>query len=212
MLPQLISAALERALNGFLIQDPSAEQRLKPLNGKRLGLALRELPFELQIQFCSHQLLVMASEERHADATVQLSVLDLPRLTDGSALTALIKQERLALDGDAELLQQFARLLKETEVDVEELLSRYIGDIPAHQLGRAADKGRRYLQRQHREGKANLFEYLTDEVGLLPHPKMLEGFRREVNALAENAARMEQRLISLASLIEKKKLKGHRQQ
>ena len=202
MLPQLIASALEQALNRFLGTDSDFAGRLKPMLGKRLALQLRELPFTLQIQFCEQQLVVLVGDQGTPDARVQLSVLDLPLLTDGSSLTELIKQDRLALQGDAALLQQFTRLLKETELNLEELLSRYIGDIPAHQLGSAFSIGHGYLKRQTQEGKANLFEYLTDEIELLPHPNMLATFSRDVKALAEEVDAVAKRLQDLTARVQ----------
>lgn len=202
MLPQLFSSALESALNSYLGNDSRSGKRLKPMLNKRLALQLNELPFMLQIQFCETQLVVLATDEGEPDASVQMSALDLPQLADGAALTGLIKQERLALHGEAELLQQFARLLKQTDLDMEELLSRYLGDIPAHRLGKAAGKGRAYLQRQSQEGQANLFEYLTDELGLLPHPRMLKSFRRDVKALSDDVEAVSQRLRALSTRLQ----------
>ncbi|GGD76499.1 ubiquinone biosynthesis accessory factor UbiJ [Lacimicrobium alkaliphilum] len=193
--PQLLTAGIELALNKLLALDPASQQRLIPLNGKRLRVNLDELPWPLTFAFSDR--VDILTDEHQVDCTIELSVTTLQKLQDVSQLSLLIQQQELSLNGDMHTAQSFSNLIKELDIDWEEHLSRYTGDVIAHQSFKTA---RRFhhaaLSRLHRFGEI-LRDTAMDEKQLSAHPLAVETFSEQVNQLRSDVARFEARLLQL---------------
>jgi ubiquinone biosynthesis protein UbiJ len=58
----------------------------------------------------------------------------------GEDLTELLRQDKIIIHGDVKTAQLLVDLLQQVEFDFEEELSKFTGDIVAHQVGRIATK------------------------------------------------------------------------
>ena len=103
----------------------------------------------------------------------------------------------LRIDGDAELLDRFSRLLRQVGFDLEEPLARFVGDSAAH---RSAG-GLRSLFGWSRTAADRLAvdtsEYLREEVRELAGAAEVEEWMHDVDALRESVDRLEARLTRL---------------
>lgn len=129
----MVTAVIETSLNQLLSLDKQTPSRLRKLVGKVLKLDLRELK-PLWFVFSERRLDVLARYEGEPDAVLSLSLTAIGLLKDPSALTRYIREEKLDLSGDPQLVQAFSALLGELDIDWEEELSRYTGDVLAHTL------------------------------------------------------------------------------
>ncbi len=138
--PQLVTSGLELAMNKLLKLDPDSQARLQKLAGRSLQVTIDELPWPLLFRF-SEQIdlgVVMpkSADEPQAsapDCLIELNLETLPKLQDTSQLTQLIQQKKLNLIGDIYVAQTFSSLIKDLDIDWEEQLSKYTGDVVAHQ-------------------------------------------------------------------------------
>jgi len=105
----------------------------------------------------------------------------------------------IEIEGTADLAGAVDELFRRLGWDYEEDLSRVFGDVVAHRLasgGKAfAEWSREAVQRL----AENLAEYWVEEQPLLVRPAVAEKFGLEVDALREQAARLEQRIERLES-------------
>ncbi|MGL5306766.1 MAG: ubiquinone biosynthesis accessory factor UbiJ, partial [Aeromonas veronii] len=168
-------------------------ERLRKLVGKVLKLELRELK-PLWFVFSERRLDVLAQHEGEADAVLSLSLTALGLLKDPSALTRYIREEKLDLSGDPQLVQAFSVLLGELDIDWEEELSRYTGDVLAHTLFSGARQARRLVGRELCRTRSQLAEYLTEEARLAPGPLEVASFNDDVEVLAQQLKAVELRL------------------
>lgn len=196
----LITAAVETACNQLLARDASAAERQKKLIGKTLRLDVRELK-PLWFIFSSGRVDVLARYEGEADAGLSLSLSALGLLREPSALTRYIREERLDIEGDPQLVQAFGSLFGELAIDWEEQLSRYTGDVLAHTLFAGARKARSLLGRELCRSRTQLAEYLTEELRLAPGPLEVASFGDDVEALASRLKATELRLARLESKV-----------
>lgn len=98
------------------------------------------------------------------------------------------------VSGDAEIGQQFQRLIDSLDIDWEEKLSRFIGDSAAHQVGSLL-RGFRDWGRQSTERFGdNLREFLQEETENLPRRREVNEFLDAVDALRTDVDRLEARL------------------
>jgi len=103
------------------------------------------------------------------------------------------------IEGDAEFAQTLARLAREVRWDVEEDLSRVVGDIPAHQFMRFARAFASWGREAGKRFSETSAAYLLDEAPTLVRKSAVEQFSRDVATLRDDCERLEKRLQLLAA-------------
>lgn len=192
----MVTAVIEASLNQLLNLDKQSPARLRKLAGKVLKLELRELK-PLWFVFSERRLDVLARYEGEPDAVLSLSLTAIGLLKDPSALTRYIREEKLDLSGDPQLVQAFSALLGELDIDWEEELSRYTGDVLAHTLCGSARQARRVVGRELCRSQRQLADFLTEEARLAPGPLEVASFNDDVEVLAQQMKAVELRLARL---------------
>jgi len=102
--------------------------------------------------------------------------------------------EEIRRQFDAELAAALQYLARHLRWEVEEDLSRVVGDVAAHRI---ASTARDFLAWQKDAGVRlgeNVAEYLTEEAALLAPPASLARFGRDVADLVDALERLEKRL------------------
>ena len=88
-------------------------------------------------------------------------------------------------------------MLQQIRWDFEEDLSRVVGDIPAHQLTQTGARVRQELSRQALSLAGMFAEYWLEEEPLIAKRVHLERFSSAIDALRDDAERLEKRLEKL---------------
>ena len=128
--------SLEIALNRVLPLDPIGEQRLIALEGRSISFSVSEPTLEGTLYFESGQVVALANTDPKANTTVSSTVKNLIKLffdTSGSPVGSGVQ-----ITGDQQLLLTLQDIIKSLDIDIEEPLSKFIGDIPAQQIGQTA--------------------------------------------------------------------------
>jgi ubiquinone biosynthesis protein UbiJ len=81
----------------------------------------------------------------------------------GSHPEDVIQRGDVTIRGDAEVAQKFRELAMLLKPDVEEEMSRLVGDTPAHQAMRLARMAAGFGRRTVEAGMRNVAEYLAHE-------------------------------------------------
>ena len=120
-------------LNHVLMQEPQARERLKSQQGK--PVRLQWAGFHLTLAATPAGLVERAPPQANTDLVVTLtqsSPLDVVR--------EVLSGDKPAVDiqGDVQLATELAWLIDNVRWDVEEDLSRFVGDAAAHAIVRAA--------------------------------------------------------------------------
>ncbi len=185
---------VEAAVNRLLRLDPDTLARLGELDGKCILLRLAGAGGDTEVFLfpSAAGLRLRAAHDGTPDVTLRGDVPVFARLMLGGDGTA--RAGELQISGDIELGQRFQRLLKQADPDWEGQAASVVGDVAAHQLGRAA-RGLRAWARAGRDTlRQDAREYLVEESRLLPRREAVERFLRAVDALRADADRLEQRL------------------
>ena len=188
---------LAAVLNRNVRQSDRARTAAAQLEGRVLSLALEGTPLTLYFRIHDGQI---AIETRHEGTTVDASLAGTPiglLSMVGPGAETRMRSAGIHIAGDAEVAQRFRDLLAAAQPDVEEELSRVIGDVAAHQVANLArgffDWGRRAAD----SFSQNVAEYLQEEGRDLPTRVELEEFLESVDHLREAADRFEARLVRL---------------
>jgi ubiquinone biosynthesis protein UbiJ len=181
------------ALNHLLEQSGWALQRLAGFAGKTARFNIAPFSFAYTIQ--QDGTLVTADKNAGADASFIVSPSLLPRLAlhDETAFT------QIQSSGDAALLAEIFYLSRHLRWDAAEDISRVAGDIAAERVVRLAEIGRQQIRGSTLNFSLALAEYWTEERPLLAKSTAINSFVRQVDALRDDVARLEQRIIRLSN-------------
>jgi ubiquinone biosynthesis protein UbiJ len=179
---------LQGGVNRALKTDPEMLARLAPLAGRVCRIEITDLGIVLDVTPKEAGLGFSAAGSQTPDVNLRGSLIGIARLATGSE--RLPSSARVEIAGDAELANSFSRALREFDPDWEEELSRYVGDIPAHIIGRVFREARAWGQTARTRLGADLSEYLREETRLLPDRAEVAAFVREVDALRADADRL----------------------
>ena len=187
-------SALDVALNRVLQLDPRAEQRIHAMEGKLLALNIVGPNLTIYLLPVDGRLQVHAFAEGHVDTTISATPLGLARLalqTDAS--DAMFKGD-VKIVGDVEFGQAIKDLLGNIDIDWEELLSKVIGDVAAHKVGRSIRGLTQWGERASDSLQQDLAELLQHEMRVLPQRIDIEQFLDDVDTLRADFERFELRL------------------
>lgn len=209
MINKLITDYLPRALNRYLALDPESHQRLLQLQNKivTIELIVNETPLykkssgQFQIHFSATGIKLKTTDFSAENTIIKGTPLSLLRM-------AITKEDRkkffsddVAIEGNIELGQQVIALFDSLEIDWEDYLSRWVGDISAYQLTRFAKKIRTMSNRFRATVTQNVNEYMHEEINLFPAPEALQDFFHDVDTLRVDADRLEVRIQKLTTKI-----------
>jgi ubiquinone biosynthesis protein UbiJ len=192
----LITASIEAALNCLIQDDPALVRQLSRLTGKVIQFDVKELPFTLAFIFSQH-IDVLADFEGEPDCYLSLSLSTFPQLKEQANITQLIKQDKLVLNGDLQLAQQFAQLMNDSKPDLEEWLSRLTGDVAAHALHRGVKSLGLTLQGSVKKCQRHLTQVVTEEWRVAPGSLEVVHFCDQVDDIASHLSRVEARFQRL---------------
>ncbi|HKU90708.1 MAG TPA: SCP2 sterol-binding domain-containing protein [Steroidobacteraceae bacterium] len=189
----MLTQAIENLLNRNLPRSPRAQELCELLKGKAVRIEAEGLGWRLDCESLGTSLeLTRAESQRTPDAEISGSLMSLAALA-GSRPEEVIQRGDVRIRGDAELAQKFRELAMLLRPDVEEELSKLIGDTPAHQALRLARAVTGFGRRAVDTGVRNVAEYFAHERGDLVPRAEAEDFYRRVERLREDLDRLEAR-------------------
>jgi ubiquinone biosynthesis protein UbiJ len=196
-------AAIEALLNRSIASSMQAAAIARRLNDTTLQIDVGSR-LRIRAAVSDERLALMAGGEAAADASIAGSPWSLLALLRSGTLGARgtrgagapIGSDRGAaqIRGDAEIANRYRELFAVARPDLEEELSRLIGDMPARRVSQAAHAALSWARHAGRTAGENLAEYLQEESRDLVSKTELEEFLLGVDQLRETADRVEARL------------------
>lgn len=144
---------------------------------------------------------VLSRYEGDVDVSLHADATTLYRVSEGANLTELIKQDKLKLEGDLNLLQSFSQYLRGIEFNFAEPISRYLGDGPTHKLICSSHRAKDFALEVLRKTRSHLGQLAVEEYRLAPHPIELMHFRDQMDDLVADTRAIEQRIAQLRDQI-----------
>jgi len=198
-IPTIITAAIEAAVNQVLALDPDAVARLREINGKVIAIELQGLDVTLYLIPSDAGLSVFGHFEGEPDATLRGSPVGMLRMGLAENASDSFFAGEVEIRGDVELGGRFREILDGLDIDWEEHLSHFTGDVVAHGVGSfvrdAFDWGRKTLDTLGRDGA----EYLQEESRDLPNRFEMEEFLTAVDTLRTDVDRLAARVERLVA-------------
>lgn len=205
----LFTAALETAMNKLLSLDEDSAERLRQLAGKSLSVFITDTPVALRLVFADN-VNVMAGLGSFDDEVkildkqsccIQVSLDVLPQLKQSSRLTALIQEGKLTVEGELAVAQQVSSLFQALNIDWEDVVSQYTGDIMAHNLFTSANRVHQTMLGVIDNAKAGLGNALTEEKQIAAPALAVAHFCDQVSDLRDDAERAQARINKLEAIL-----------
>jgi len=137
--------------------------------------------------------LAVAGETGQADATIHMPPSLAMRLLRKDPLAhSLIK-----IDGDAALGMAVGKILSALRWDIEDDLSKVVGDMAAYQVVQMSQEKLQRWQSQAKNLGEMLVEYWQEEQPIIAKKNRVEQFNQSVDQLREDTDRLQQRVDKL---------------
>lgn len=179
-------------INHVLAQQPWAREELARYAGRRLRLSAP--PFALGLAINDKgEVSALPVGQAPADVTLSVAATRVPLLF----IDPETAMKDVRIEGDAEFAQTLARLAREVRWDVEEDLSKVLGDIPAHQMMRFARAFSAWGREAGKRVAETTSAYFLDENPTLVRRGAVDAFSGDIAALRDDSARLEKRIERL---------------
>ncbi len=196
MFKPLAAAFLQHITN----QNNWSRQHLLAFSGKVI---------QFNVGFISTSLLILedgslaiATDRAVADATIHIP----PSL----ALRLLAKDEaakmRINIEGDTHLASELSKILQHMRWDIEEDISKLVGDIPANKIAALSKKTATIAKEQAINMADMLTEYWQEEKPILAKKWQVEQFNADVDTARSDFARLQKKLEKLKKMVQESDL------
>lgn len=205
----LLIGALEATLNQYLALDQDSSYFLTPLAGKVIAVNVQ--PFDDTIYLCpttdSIQCLDQFPDQPDTRLTGSVWALGLMGLSS-KPMRSIFSGE-VKIEGDMQTGRKFQELFAKLDIDLEEKLSQFTGDIIAHKVANFFRAGQSWGKDSLETFKLNAAEFLQEETRDLPAGPEADIYYAQVDELRTDFDRLQSRIERLKkSLDERQKAQG----
>jgi ubiquinone biosynthesis accessory factor UbiJ len=179
-------------------QNNWAKPHLAPFAGRTIAFDFSVIKANLLI--LEDGSLCAAGETSTIDATVHIPPsLAMRLLAKDDAAKSYIK-----IDGDVHLATEVSKVLQLMRWDVEEDLSKVVGDIAAFKIGEVSKATFQEAKKQTINAAEMLSEYWQEEKNILAKKRHIEQFINDVDKLRNDVNRFDKRLEKIINSIAEK--------
>lgn len=202
-------AAIESVLNRSIGGSQQAQAAARRLDRSSVQVDIEGIA-RIRASICANSLALASGGELDADAVIAgspFALLSFIAAGGGRAVAAVPDRGRspVRISGDAEVAGGYRELFALARPDLEEELSRLIGDLPARRFSLGVQGIVTWARKLGRTAGENIAEYLQEESRDLAGRYEVEEFVQGVDRLRDTAERVEARLARL-----EQRLKGGR--
>ena len=190
-----ILESAEKMVNKVLSLDEEILSSLETLTGK---------VFEIDVLNTDIRIFILPSGEGITLASEYEGKADVAIKGRPSALLGMITAEKIGagdieINGNVGLAQKFQSILKNIDVDWEEYLSHFVGDITAHNVGNFLRGVNRFAKATGTTIGLDISEYLRYEKEALLDKSELDEFIHTVDKLRNDVERLQKRVERLGA-------------
>jgi ubiquinone biosynthesis protein UbiJ len=184
-------AALERAINAALGMDTATREQVARLAGKVFCIDCTVPAVRVYVAPGSGELRLYGHHEGEVSCTVSGAASDFVTLLGADDKPSALVNGNLRISGDSAPLLELEKSLARLELDWEQRLALLVGDVAAHQLGRAVRGSARWGRTARDSLLRHVEEFIHEEARLAPPRLEVEDFFADLRATAQRAERLE---------------------
>jgi ubiquinone biosynthesis accessory factor UbiJ len=191
---------LTSALNNYLALDPEAPEKLTAFDGRVIAIDITGPNKTIYLLINGSRISAVKTYDREPDATITGSPAALFKLGVHRDSAPLFFAGEVEIRGDTRLGRQFKSLLAEMEIDWEEHLSRFVGDIAAHRIAGLFNDLRKWSKSAADNFADDVGEYLQEESRDVVSGAEMEMFNQQVDKLRDDTERLKARIDRLPGI------------
>ena len=186
-----------RLINEGIRDTTPARELCEQLDGTLVAIRVRDTALAMYFRIDDGALELSGEAQGDPDILITGSLTSLARLAASGDENA-IRDGSVDLIGDAGKAARFEKLMRYAKPDLEEQVSRLLGDTAAHQIGKAFREFGHWSKDARQTLRCNVREYLQEESRDVPSRYEVERFAGRVNTLRDDTDRLEARIRRLA--------------
>ena len=185
--------SVEKMVNKVLSLDEETVALLATLAGNVIEIDVLDTEFRMFILPSGKGVTLETDYEGKADVAIKGTP---------SALLGMISAEKIGaggveINGNVELAKKFQSILRDVEIDWEEYLSQFVGDIAAHKIGNFLRRVSRFAKESGKTIGMDISEYLRYEKEALLDKSEVDEFNQAVDNIRDDVERLQKRLERL---------------
>jgi ubiquinone biosynthesis accessory factor UbiJ len=185
---------IERLINKALSLDEETLHSLGKLESKVIAFEFVNTSLTVFLSPSKNGLAMHTAYEQKPDVLIKGTPSNFIKMIASSKKNNASFPADMQIIGDVSLAQQFQGIMQNIEIDLEEPLSKWVGDTMAYQVGKFVRGSRRFVENTGRTLAIDISEYLRFEINMLPDDLLVEEFSKEVDLLRDDVDRFEQRV------------------
>ncbi len=197
----LLIGALEAALNQYLALDQDSGYFLTPLAGKVIAVTV--LPFDETVYLCPTTDSIQCLDQfpDQADTRLTGSIWTLGLMGLSSTPMRSVFSGEVKIEGDMQTGRKFQELFAKLDIDLEEKLSQFTGDIIAHKVANFFRAGQSWSKDSLETFRLNAKEFLEEETRDLPSAPEVDIYYAQVDELRTDFDRLQSRIERLKNIL-----------
>ena len=192
---------IEALVNRWLALDQGSLEALEKLSGKVIALELINTGLKIYLFPSIAGLQFQDDHDGEVNVRIMATVPDMISYLLSSRDESQSPSGTLQVIGDVGLAQRFQSILRNTDLDWEEFLSRYTGDIIAHKLGNLVRETGIFARQTGDTLRRDISEYLLYEKEVVPIQEDIENYVSSVDELRNDVERLKARIDRLQRTI-----------
>lgn len=193
MLVELFAPTIETVINQVVRLDPEAREKLDTLDNKVIAFDFIDIQQQLYFQIDAQYILVKAKTEQEPEAELSGNVLSFFNLALTDNNDPIFKGD-VRFSGEINTAQHFQKFFTELDIDWEEHLSRFTGDIAAHHIFKQGKSFQQWFNKTADSAQHNISEFIRFEAKAVPTSIELENFYDDVADLKSDVERFAMRV------------------
>jgi len=191
----VIIDSAEKMVNKVLSMDEEIMESLATLDGKVFAIDILNTAVRFFILPSGEGITLASEYEGKADVAIK----GTPSALLGMITTEKVGAGDVEIIGNVGLAHKFQSILKTMDLDWEEYLSQFMGDIAAHKVGNFLRGMSRFAKESGKTIGLDISEYLRYEKEALLDKSELDEFNQAVGKLRDDVERLQKRVKRLRS-------------
>lgn len=198
MIISLALPVLERVTNQSLRLDPSALKKLATISDQVIAVQCTDWQLTFYIVVTKNGLHFERQAPHKSDTTVSGTLPNFLKLLSKGANTIALFEHPISIEGNTHNLEVLRQVFEHLDIDWEEKLSQFLGDVVAHKLCFHTKRAHTAARNARQKLKTNIQEYAHFEARALPTRKEIILFYEEVATLQNDVDRLAARINNIA--------------
>jgi len=194
-LQNTVLGLVEIGSNQLLRMDGDVLAHCEKISGCCIAIHLKDIDKTLYCQPGSWGInLSLEKPNKDIDATISGRVMALVNLSLQQEKIATSIKERVEITGNAQVAQQFQKIMAELDIDWEEQIAQITGDVLAVKITRTANSIHNWLSNSFESFVLNSRDYVQHEVHMTPTEFEFTEFKKNISTIRDDVERLEAKL------------------